>query len=258
MAENTNKNKNKSTGKKRELDTSRREFMKRTGIATGGVIGGALLGGYFGNPFESEEAAAPVEKADKLYTEARMFFTRYEDFVVLEQASERIYPEDDHGPGAIELGVPYFIDKQLGGQWGLNARDYRQAPFVAGDASVDQSRLIRADIFINGIRQMNDLSQSEFDTSFDEADVDQQIIILEAFENDEVEMKSVSSASFFDLLRMSVIEGVYADPLYGGNRNMEGWRMREYPGAVASYLDVIDSDEFVEMNPISLTDYQQK
>src|SRR5690625_4877656 len=245
---------------KTEENVSRRKFLKNTGVAAGGFVGGALLGGYFGNAFKTAPTKEREQERlpDKLYTEARMFFTRYEDFVVLEQASERIYPEDDHGPGAIELGVPYFIDKQLGGQWGLNARDYRQAPFVAGDASVDQSRLIRADIFINGIRQMNDLSQSEFDTSFDEADVDQQIIILEAFENDEVEMKSVSSASFFDLLRMSVIEGVYADPLYGGNRNMEGWRMREYPGAVASYLDVIDSDEFVEMNPISLTDYQQK
>src|SRR5690625_6148959 len=89
MAENTNENKNKSTGGKKELHTSRREFMKRTGIATGGVIGGALLGGYFGNPFESEEATAPGEKADKLYTETRMFFTRYEDFNVLEHATER-------------------------------------------------------------------------------------------------------------------------------------------------------------------------
>src|SRR5699024_12352606 len=45
-------------------------------------------------------------------------------------ATERIFPKDDLGPGAIELGVPYFIDKQLSGSWGTNAHAYMHDPFM--------------------------------------------------------------------------------------------------------------------------------
>ena len=54
------------------------------------------------------------------------------------------------------------------------------------------------------------------------------------------------------------MEGAYSDPLYGGNRDMKGWKMKEFPGAVASYANMIEEKEFVKMDPVSLTDYQQK
>lgn len=105
---------------------------------------------------------------------------------------------------------------------------------------------------------MNALSEERFDTPFNEASEEQQIEILEDFEGDKVDLQFVNSASFFEMLRMSVLEGAYSDPMYGGNRNMDGWRMKEYPGAVPSYADIIEKDEFVKLDPISLTDYQQK
>lgn len=253
-------NKDKTTSKNSNVaqDPGRRKFIKNTGVAAGGVVGGTLLGGLIGNPFKSEEPE--LEKKEKVQppTEARMFFTRYEDFVVLEQATERIYPKDDNGPGAIILGVPYFIDKQLAGPWGQNADDYRLGPFNESNPSSSMSRLTRKEIFLNGIRKMNALSQKQFDVSFNEAEEEQQIEILEYFEDDEVDMKGVSSSGFFDLLRGSVLEGAFSDPLYGGNRNMEGWKMKEFPGAVPSYADIIEEEEFIKMDPVSLTDYQQK
>ncbi|MBY7144500.1 gluconate 2-dehydrogenase subunit 3 family protein [Virgibacillus sp. NKC19-3] len=237
---------------------SRRSFIKNSGIAAGGVVGGALLGGLLGNPFETEETTSQTDsqKQEKNPTEARMFFTRYEDFVVLEQATERIFPKDNNGPGAIELGVPYFIDKQLAGSRGTNANEYREGPFV-GSKVVD-SRLTRGQIFIIALRKMNSLSNERFDTPFNEAEEEQQMDILKDFEAGEIDMKDVDSSDFFTLLRDSTIEGAYADPLYGGNRNMDGWRMKEYPGSVASYADIMEQDEFVKMDPVSLTDYQQK
>lgn len=260
VTNNDNKIDNASTDKNEGFDPSRRRFVKNTGIAIGGVAGGSLIGGLLTNQFTTEDANAPKEESvsKKRPMEARMFFTRFEDFVVLEQATERIYPEDDNGPGAIELGVPYFIDKQLAGSWGLNGKDYRKGPFEGSDAASEDSRLTRGNLFLNGLRKMNELSQEQFDTTFDDADEDQQIGILEDFENGEIDMKGVASDSFFKLLRDTTLEGVYSDPLYGGNRNMEGWKMIEFPGARSSYDDVVDTDEFVELDPVSLTDYQQK
>jgi|SRR5690625_2858549 len=241
-------------------DVSRRDFLKNAGVATGGVIGGALLGGLFTQSLQTDTKTTtePAPEDVKEFMEARMFFTRYEDFAVLEQATERIFPEDDNGPGAIGLGVPFFIDKQLAGPWGMNAKDYRQGPFLGSESPIDQSIQTRGEVFLQGLRTMNQLSKEKFDKTFDQAEEEQQIEILQEFEAGNVEMKGVDSSSFFMLLRESTLEGAYSDPLYGGNKDMAGWKMKEFPGAVPSYTDIIESEEFVNMDPIGLTDYQQK
>jgi len=229
---------------------SRRSFLKNTGIATGGVLGGALLGGLIGNPFgtkESEKQPAEVKEIID-YSETRQFFKRKEDFDVLSMATERIYPEDENGPGAIGLGVPYFIDKQLAGPWGTNTEDYMKKPFT----TTEESPLTRQDIFLQGLRKMNEISNSEHNEAFIDLEEAQQINIMEKFENDEIDMQLVSSSVFFELLRQSTLEGCYSDPMYGGNKNMEGWKMKEYPGPRMSYIDMIDEEEFVKLEPVSL------
>lgn len=69
-----------------------------------------------------------------------MFFSREEDFNTLKAATERIFPEDDHGPGAIKLSVPYFIDKQLAGSWGTNAKAYMKDPFLQNKQTHEYQR----------------------------------------------------------------------------------------------------------------------
>jgi|SRR5699024_283337 len=241
------------------VDPTRRRFLKNTGIALGGVAGGSLLGGLFINQSGNEDESGSKEgTSQNNYTEARMFFTRFEDFVILEQATERIYPEDDNGPGAIGLGVPYFIDKQLAGQWGVNAKDYRQGPYKESDPTVERSSLTRGEIFILGLRKLDEESQKKFNEKFANIEAKQKDEILTDFADGNVNMKGIASNEFFDLLQSATLEGAYSDPMYGGNRNMEGWKMKEYPGSVASYADVIEEKEFVKMDPVSLTDYQQK
>ncbi len=247
------------SNKEQAPDNSRRRFMKNSGLVVGGVAGGSLLGGLLTNQFKSDKSA-PVKTEDKKveFAEARLFFERYEDFVVLEQATERILPEGPSGPGAIELGVPYFIDKQMGGIWGINGTDYRQGPFTVVDPPVDQSTLNRGQIMVVGLRKMSEESKKRFDVTFDKATEEQQIEIMQDFESSKIKLRGVSSAGFFGLLRELTMEGAYSDPLYGGNRNMAGWEMQEFPGAVPSYADIIESEEFVKKAPISLTNYQQK
>jgi gluconate 2-dehydrogenase gamma chain len=72
-------------------------------------------------------------------------------------------------------------------------------------------------------------------------------------------MDLIKSSDFFQILRSSTIEGAYADPLYGGNKNMEGWKMKEYPGAQLSYRNLMTEDyqagaEYVVIEPMSLSD----
>lgn len=250
---------NKQSNEEKEQHLSRRKFVKGTGMVLGGLAGGSLLGGFLTTKLQLEPTAVPtINKDEKNYVEARMFFTRLEDFRTLEQATERIYPEDEHGPGAIGLGVPYFIDKQMAGEWGVNSKEYMKGPFVQNqESSGYQSRLNRGDIFLLGLRKMNERSQEHEGENFAVLGKKEQIEILRSFEKGEVEMVGVKSETFFNLLRKMTLEGAYADPLYGGNKDMNGWKMREFPGPRPAYIDVIEEEEFVHMDPISLKDYQQ-
>lgn len=248
-------------------DPTRRNFIKATSRVAGGSVGGALLGGVFvGQAAQAKpnEPKEPKEPETPNFQEARQFFTRTDDFEVLKAATECVFPEDDNGPGAIGLNVPYFIDKQLAGLWGINGQDYRAGPFQP-QASQDpghvqphpeQSAMNRGAIFLNGLRKLNEVSEKRFGKRFESANEEQQIQILQAFENDDIDMVGVAASDFFTLLRQTTLEGAYSDPLYGGNKNMRGWKMKEYPGAQASYSAVIEQDEFVKLGPISLTDYQ--
>lgn len=260
-----NNQENNSTNKTNQPDESRRDFLKKTGLVVGGVAGGSLLGGIFTNQYltgsdddtKSSEGDAGVDRQ-----RARVFFSRYEDFAVLVAATELIFPEDDNGPGAIGLDVPFFIDKQLAGTWGVNDDDYRQGPFPEKKVkeapdTTNHSAANRGQIFLDGLRTMNKESQKRFDVTFDEASEEQQGEIMTDLENGELNMRTVPSHGFFDLLKEATLQGAYSDPLYGGNKNMDGWRMKEFAGARASYADVIEEEDFVELEPVSLTDYQR-
>lgn len=262
---------------------SRRRFMKNTGMVAGGVVGGSLLGGLLTNQFQSTSSpTTTTEETTQAFQDTRMFFTRRSDFETLSEVTERIYPEDDNGPGAIELGVPYFIDKQLAGAWGMNAKEYMKDPFWQ-NAMVDdyekkdtdqnkagpntsqktptptpryQTRMNRRELFLHGIRKINEVSQNEFDNIFVNLEEEQQNDVLRMFENNEVPMAGVASMTFFNLLLQTTLEGCFSDPVYGGNKNMMGWKMKEFPGPRMAYMEQIEPDEFILLEQKSLRTYQ--
>ncbi|PTL39944.1 gluconate 2-dehydrogenase subunit 3 family protein [Alkalicoccus saliphilus] len=245
---------------------TRRKFIQNTGLVAAGALGGGLLGGVIGNQTGDETANTNQQNAENTNgtngdtenrMEARVFFKRQQDFNVLRSMTERIFPEDDNGPGAIELGVPYYIDRQLAGPWGMNAKEYMDGPFEEGaDTQGSQTRVPRGDMFLQGVRRVNAISQDQFgENFFDLEDTGQQNEILSALENDDVNMNGFSSSEFFSTLVVATMEGAYCDPVYGGNRGMRGWQMKEFPGAQMAYADVIEDEEFHEMDPVSLHDH---
>ncbi|MFX3634230.1 MAG: gluconate 2-dehydrogenase subunit 3 family protein [Candidatus Pristimantibacillus sp.] len=239
-------------------DTSRRNFMKYTGTAIGSVVVGGLVGSLIGCAPKEEEAqqpAAPAEKLTKNFSQALMYFTQ-DQFAITEAAVERIFPADDLGAGAKDLGVAYYIDHQLAGAWGINARDYMMGPFYEADAEQGyQLGFKRHELFSMGIDGLREYSTKKFQDSFTKITPEEQDVVLTAFEKDEATLKGVPASTFFALLRQLTIEGVYADPLYSGNKNMDGWRMRNYPGDQMSYFEQIEQDGLVKLEPLSLHDH---
>jgi len=237
---------------------SRRKFIKNSGIAVGGLAAGGVIGSVIPwrkNTETSEQQKAGHEtKGTKNYNQALMNFTKAE-FAVVDAASERIFPKDDNGPGASELGVAFYIDHQLAGSYGFNARDYMEPPFFHGeDVQGYQGRLKRREIFKIGIRELQNYSHQQFDKGFTKLTEDEQDTVLKDFQEDKVKLATISTSGFFELLRSATLEGLYSDPLYGGNVDMDGWRMKNYPGNVMSYKDIIEKD-FQEIEPSSLQDH---
>ncbi|MFC7062091.1 gluconate 2-dehydrogenase subunit 3 family protein [Halobacillus seohaensis] len=108
-----------------------------------------------------------------------MYFTRQSDFHILSAATERIYPKDENGPGAVQLGAPYFIDHQLAGDYGKNEREYMQGPFISGtEYQGYQTPLRRHEIFMVGIRAIEEESKSNYDSSFVDLEGEKQDEVL--------------------------------------------------------------------------------
>lgn len=239
---------------KENKEFSRRRFVKNSSYAAGGLIGGGLLGSLLGIKLDGsdEETPKPIKHGAN---QAFMYFTSEADFKTLSAATERIFPEDENGPGAIELGVPYFIDHQLAGSYGHNSQEYMQGPFKEGsDFQGYQTPLKRHEIFMEGISALNRESNKKNETAFNEVDEDKQDDILKKFENDKVKLKGVKASMFFDLLKDATMAGAYADPLYGGNIGMEGWKMKEFPGHQMSYASKVDNKDFTKIEPQSLAE----
>ena len=244
--------------KKQANKSTRRDFLKKSGYVTGGVVGGSVLGGLLGKQIWGAEEESTVATEVQQFDHALEYFTNRADFQLLSQATERIFPEDENGPGAIGLGVPYYIDHQLAGKWGINAKDYRFGPFYEGEAVQGyQTQLKYHQIYDLGIEAIEKHSQATFNERFTALEGEQQDEILTALENDEVNIPGLKSSFFFSILRTSTLEGAYADPLYGGNKGMQGWKMKEYPGVQMSYsTEQVESDDFIEVAPASLHDRQ--
>src|ERR1700710_2013138 len=69
---------------------------------------------------------------------------------------DRIIPADELGPGATDVGVVIFLDRQLAGAWGAGAQLYRSGPFAAGLPQQGyQLPLTPAELFREGLAQLD-------------------------------------------------------------------------------------------------------
>ena len=53
-------------------------------------------------------------------------------------------------------------------------------------------------------------------------------------------LQSIEKTHFFQLLRAHTIEGMFSDPMHGGNAGLIGWQLVGYPGPRMSYKEDID------------------
>jgi gluconate 2-dehydrogenase gamma chain len=165
------------------------------------------------------------------------FFTAEEARVVV-AACERIFPGDESGPGATEAGVVVYIDRQLAGPYGRDKYRYTKAPFVESLAEHGyQGKATPREIYRKGIGQLAGFAD------------------LPAERQDE-RLRAIEQSLIFQMLRRHTIEGMFCDPLHGGNAGMIGWQLVGYPGPLMSYREQIGKQdgEPWQRKPVSLSE----
>lgn len=176
---------------------------------------------------------APTQRAPRLFFKA-------EEAEFVEAAVARLIPADEMGPGALEAGVPDYIDRQLAGAWGRGERLYRSGPWQPGTPGQGyQLPFTPAELFRTAIRAIvEDLRRNR--RSFAQLTAESQDRYLAALEDEARSLGGVPSNVFFHSLLELTIEGFFSDPVYGGNKDMVGWKLVGFPGAYANYYDFVD------------------
>lgn len=176
----------------------------------------------------------------------------------LDAAVERLIPTDELGPGAAEAGVTCYIDRHLCSAWGTHGRSYRSGPWLEGVPEQGfQSRLTPQEIYRIGIREVNAFCRARHGKPFEQLPAHGQDEVLKALEQDKVELPSLSSRLFFDLLWRNTEEGYFADPMYGGNRGKVGWKLLGFPGvASGAYSAHLDNPAPYRAEPVSILDIE--
>ena len=231
---------------------NRRDFLKTVG--TVGATGiAAAVGG------ETVEAQAPATAAAKTaapVSHAYAFLTAPEA-AFIEAAVDRFIPADELKPSGTDCGGAVFIDRQLAGAWGSGDRTYMQGPWQKGVPTQGyQSPLTPAEFFRAGIAASNAHCRKTFNKDFDRLTSDQQNTVLQDMEQGRVTFDTVSAQEFFNLLLAAAMQGFFADPMYGGNRDKAAWKMIGFPGVIAIYSEHIKTyrNKKYDVEPKSILD----
>jgi gluconate 2-dehydrogenase gamma chain len=184
-----------------------------------------------------------------------LFFTP-EEGRAMEAIADRIIPPDSETPGGKDSGSAVFIDRQLAGPYGHQDGLYVRPPFMNGQKNQGaQSADGPAQKYRKALAALDKAVKSKYGgKSFADLAENDQDEVLKGLEKGDLKLEGADGQSFFTDAIRDVQMGFFADPLYGGNRDMVGWKMIGFPGARYNYLDWIDRhNERFPLPPVSIT-----
>ena len=182
------------------------------------------------------------------------YFTPAEAATV-EAFVDRLIPPDPETPGGKDCGCAVFLDRQLAGPYGRAEGHYNKGPFMPGlpnqggqsaNGPAKQYRdwLAALDTYCaahHGNKHFAELNDADKDA------------LLKGLEDGKAKLAGADGKKFMKQLVEDMQMGFFADPIYGGNRDMAAWKMIGFPGTRYNYLDWIDRhNERFPLPPVSL------
>ena len=232
---------------------SRRRFL-RTSVALVPIASVAGCDLRSSSPSATTAGNAHAASASAERAPYKPTFFDAKEWAFVQAAVDRLIPADAEGPGALESGVPEFIDRQMETPYAHGATWYMQGPFQQGVPELGyQLKLVPRDIYRLGIAAVNRYCEKAHGKAFAELDAPTRDTVLGALENGGAPIEDVPPGVFFGQLLQNTREGYFCDPVHGGNHDMAAWKMIGFPGTRYNYLDWIDRhNERFPLPPVSL------
>ena len=208
-------------------DEARRAFLVGTAIGAGAAASVAFVPGALAQHQSSPPAPTNTAMPDHGDHSGGGYgaWLNGEESAAIAAFAERLMPGEPGKPGATDAGVLNYIDLALAG------------------AYADQR-----DFYRRGIAQLDAYCRKTQNTPFAQLPAARQDEVIAALEQDKAEGFSWPSAqAFFNTVRTHTIEGMFADPVYGGNKDFAGWRLVGFPGAHPAFspADMESKEAFV-------------
>jgi gluconate 2-dehydrogenase gamma chain len=222
----------------------RRQFLLAGVVVAVGSADAAVHDGELGapqqtirgdTPWQEGAADSPPEATGSGYV-----FFKDAEVAFIQAVVARLIPNDPVGPGAVEAGVPYFLDRQLAGPFGRGDHFYLDGPWKKGAPEQGyQLRFAPAQLYRAGIAAIDKYVATQLGMrSFALLATSEQDQLLRHLEAGSIELEDgVDAKAFFAMILQNTKEGYFSDPIYGGNRDMGAWKMIGFPGAHYDYSE---------------------
>jgi gluconate 2-dehydrogenase gamma chain len=233
------------------LNQSRRQFLSSTAIvllacSAGDAVAETVAGSQ---PWKAFAATPP-----QTLQPGGWYFLSVNEARTVGAIAERLIPVDALSPSGRDAGCVEFIDRQLAGAYGLSERLYMKGPFQAGTAEQgDQSPLDPRHRYRLGLAALDAHCHATYQKVFADLPGEQRDLVLTALEKGQVALDDIDATLFFQTVLQNTMEGFFADPIYGGNKDMVSWKMLGFPGARYDYRDYIDKhNQKLDLPPLSI------
>ena len=212
----------------------RRDFLIKSFVGAAGAATAALplaaqaqAAGGQAAPAASPAAAAAAADAPAGYT-----WLRPGEQVFVEALVNHMCPADKHTPNGVDMGLNIYFDRALAGNWGQGDRLFLQGPFRQGSANQGyQLAMTPAALFRAGTEGLDEYCQATYKKSFDALPPEAREPLLKDLQAGKIALPNgVPAKPYFAQLLQMFYEGMFADPIHGGNRDKMAWKMIGYPG----------------------------
>lgn len=231
-------------------DLTRRDLIVGTALAliAESTARGSIISGQL--PWHPTADAAPETALPGPW----QFFNASEA-VTMEALADRIIPSDPQTPGGKQAGCAVFIDRQLAGPYGREEGLYNEPPFTKGTKEQGhQTADGPAATYRKALSALDHSAQAKHGKAFAQLSIDEQDAMLHGLESGDLELEGLDGKAFLVALVKDVQMGFFADPIYGGNRDMCAWKMIGFPGAHYDYRDwVTRHNERYPHAPVSIS-----
>src|SRR5215470_14464982 len=190
-------------------DVARRGFLAGAALGAGAAAGARLLPEAAAQTHAPPAAAkAPAPTYMHSNGEGHGAFLNDADAETVAAFAERLMPGAPDKPGARDAGVLNYIDLALAGAYADLQDFYRR-----------------------GLAQLDTYCRKTYGEPFVRLDAARQDVVIKALEEGKAgEFSWPTAQAFFNTVRTHTMEGMFADPIYGGNKGFAGWRLIGFPG----------------------------